>query len=80
MSLVLPKNPRPADARPAYEIFDRYLLRLSERNAFTTKVLKDKFDFSADETILANRHKAEWPKDQAEGEDLWRGKPLQQWP
>ena len=61
-----------ADARPAFEIFDRYLLRLGERSEFTTKILKDKFDFTTDETILANRHKAEWPKDQAEAEHLWR--------
>jgi carboxyl-terminal processing protease len=72
--LVLPKKGGPADARPAYEIFDRYLLRLSERNGFTTKVLKDKFDFNTDETILANRHKAEWPKDQADAENLWRAR------
>jgi carboxyl-terminal processing protease len=72
--LVLPKQPRAADATPAYQIFDRYLLRLSERNAFTDKILKDKFDFTTDETILANRHKAEWPKDQAEAESLWRAR------
>ena len=70
-----PKNPRdPADARPAYEIFDRYLLRLGERDAFTAKIVKDKFDFNTDETILANRHKAEWPKDEAEAEQLWRSR------
>lgn len=72
--LVLPKEPRLSDARPAYDIFDRYLLRLGERNAFTTKILKEKFDFTTDESILANRHKAEWPKDQAEAEQLWRGR------
>jgi len=73
--MVLPKEARKApDARPAYDIFDRYLLRLSEKNAFTAKILKEKFDFSADESILANRHKAEWPKDEAEAEQLWRGR------
>jgi carboxyl-terminal processing protease len=73
--LLDPKDPKGvADARPAYEIFDRYLLRLGERDAFTAKILKEKFDFSTDETILSNRHKAEWPKDQAEAEALWRGR------
>jgi carboxyl-terminal processing protease len=71
--LTMPKEPRMApDARPAYEIFDRYLLRLGERNVYTGKVLKEKFDFTTDESILANRHKAEWPKDEGEAEQLWR--------
>jgi carboxyl-terminal processing protease len=70
-----PKEPRTLpDATPAYKIFDRYLLRLSERNEYTVKILKDKFDFNTDETIVANRHKAEWPKDQAEAEQLWRAR------
>jgi carboxyl-terminal processing protease len=73
--LLIPHDAKSGpDIRPAYDIFDRYLLRLGERNVFTTKILKDKFDFSTDESILANRHKAEWPKDQAEAEDLWRGR------
>lgn len=73
--LIVPKEPRgTTDVRPAYDIFDRYLLRLGERNAFTAKILKEKFDFTTDETILANRHKAEFPKDDAEAEQLWRAR------
>jgi carboxyl-terminal processing protease len=73
--LIVPKEVKVAtDVRPAYDIFDRYLLRLGERNAFTGKILKEKFDFTTDETILANRHKAEFPKDEAEAEQLWRGR------
>src|SRR5204862_119023 len=63
-----------ADAKPAFTIFDRYLLRLQERNQFAAKVLKEKFDFTTDDSILANRHKAEWPKDEADAEALWRGR------
>jgi carboxyl-terminal processing protease len=47
---------------------------LGERNAFTAKILKEKFDFTTDETILANRHKADFPKDEKEAEQLWRGR------
>lgn len=73
--MIVPKEAKAlTDVRPAYDIFDRYLLRLSERNAFTAKVLKEKFDFTTDESILANRHKAEWPKDETEAEQLWRGR------
>jgi carboxyl-terminal processing protease len=72
---IVPKDPKTApNVRPANEIFNRYLLRLGERNAFTAKMLKEKFDFTTDESILANRHKAEWPKDDAEAEQLWRGR------
>jgi carboxyl-terminal processing protease len=59
-------------ASPAYIIFDRYLLRLKERTEFTGQALKEKFDFTTDESILGNRHKSPWPKDQAEAEQLWK--------
>ncbi len=62
------------NASPAYAIFDRYLIRLSERNALVGRLLKEKFDFTTDESILANRHKAEFPKDEADAEQLWRGR------
>lgn len=60
------------NAAPAYAIFDKYLLRLKERTGFADKIVKDKFDFTTDESILANRHKASWPKDEAEADQLWR--------
>lgn len=69
--LTRQKNP---DSTPAHTIFDRYLIRLSERNALVSRLLKEKFDFTTDETILANRHKAAWPKDEADAEQLWRGR------
>lgn len=72
--LIAPRPGRAPDATPAYNIFDRYLIRLGERTVMVTNLLNDKFDFTKDESILANRHKAEWPKDAAEAEQLWRGR------
>jgi len=62
------------DIKPAHKIFFRYLDRLGERNQLVNRLLKEKYDFTTEETILANRHKAEFPKDDAEAEALWRGR------
>lgn len=59
---------------PAYRIFDRYLLRLGERKAMVDRLLKEEYDFSKDESIVAARNKAPFPKDEKEAEDLWRGR------
>jgi carboxyl-terminal processing protease len=61
-----------ADASPGFEIFDRYLSRLEERNEFVQKVLQEEFDFTKDETFQPSRNKSPWPKDSAEAGELWR--------
>jgi carboxyl-terminal processing protease len=60
------------DASPAFKIFDRYLQRLGERHQLVEKLLEDKYDFTSDESVLPNRNKAPWPKDDAEAKELWR--------
>ena len=45
-----------ANVDPAYEIFGRFLERLTERTAYAEELLKrEKFDFDTDEQILINR-------------------------
>lgn len=64
------------DAGPAFEIFDLYLARLAERNQLAQKLIKEPatFDFTKEENFLVSRSKAPWPKDEAEAEQLWRGR------
>lgn len=62
------------DASPGDKIFQRYLIRLGERTATVNKLLTEKYDFTTEESIVANRHKAAFPKDEKEAEELWRGR------
>lgn len=57
---------------PAYEIYQVYKNRATERNAYVTKMLAKEMDFTADEYFETNREKAPWAKDQNELNDLWR--------
>ena len=62
-----------ADTSPAYEIFNRFVERLAQRVACADEWLKnEKFDFTADERMLANRREASYPSDLAEAKQLWR--------
>jgi carboxyl-terminal processing protease len=66
-------GPRTADTGPAYVIFNRFLERLEQRAAYADELLKtEKFDFTSDERMLANRRDAPYPKDLAEAKQLWR--------
>jgi carboxyl-terminal processing protease len=64
----------PPDVKPAHKIFDRYLNRLTERKALVGRLVNEKFDYAVEESIVANRHKEEFPKDEKEAEELWRGR------
>ena len=57
---------------PVYEIFDLFKKRADDRVAKVKQWLaKDKFAFKSDHTIMINRQKAPWPKDEAEADQLW---------
>ena len=60
--------------RPAYEIYDLYLKRVDERVTKIKELLKQPMDFKNGATIELSRQKAPWPKDQAEADELWRGR------
>src|SRR5713101_5621607 len=60
--------------KPAYEIYDLYAKRVDERVAKVKELLKQPIDFKSDATIELSRQKSPWPKDEAEADQLWRGR------
>ena len=58
---------------PAVEIFDAYRKRVESRVAKVKELIATaKFTFDSNRTVLLNRQKAPWPKDDAEADQLWR--------
>src|SRR6266404_1296862 len=60
--------------KPAYEIYDVYQKRVDDRVAKIKELLKQPSDFKTDGTIDLSRQKVPWPKNEAEADDLWRGR------
>jgi carboxyl-terminal processing protease len=60
--------------KPAYEIYDLYQKRVDERVGKIKELLKQPMDFKTDATVELRREKAPWPKDDAEADQLWRGR------
>jgi carboxyl-terminal processing protease len=61
-----------ADLTPAYEIFERFLMRFTQHTDYVNKLLaQDRFRFDTDERIVFDRHHAPYPKNLAEAEELW---------
>ncbi len=60
--------------KPAYEIYDLYTKRVDSRLAKIKDLLKQPPDFKTNDTIELTRQKAPWPKDEAEADQLWRGR------
>jgi carboxyl-terminal processing protease len=60
------------DVEPAFYIFERFLKRLEEREAYVRQVTAAPVDFSADEMMVIDRHEAPWPAPGPEMTDLWR--------
>jgi carboxyl-terminal processing protease len=60
--------------KPAYEIYDLYQKRVDERVANVKELLKQPMDFKTDATVEVRREKAPWPKDEADANELWRGR------
>src|SRR6266581_2317672 len=60
--------------KPAYEIYDLYQKRVDERVAKIKELLKEPMDFKTEATVELRREKAPWPKDEAEADQLWRGR------
>src|SRR3989440_869375 len=60
--------------KPAYEIYDLYQKRVDERVGKIKELLKQPMDFKTDAAVELRREKAPWPKDEADADQLWRGR------
>ena len=60
--------------KPAYEIYALYTKRLDDRVAKIKELLKQPIDFKGNATVELSRQKSSWPKDEAEADQLWRGR------
>jgi carboxyl-terminal processing protease len=62
------------NVKPAYEIYDLYTKRVDDRVAKIKQQLTEPVDFKNNSTIELSRQKAPWPKDEAEADQIWRGR------
>ena len=60
--------------KPGYEIYALYTKRVDERVAKIKELLKQPIDFKSNATVELSRQKSPWPKDEAEADQLWRGR------
>ncbi|TPG04018.1 tail-specific protease [Rhodanobacter glycinis] len=67
------------DLSAPFSVFNLYVQRAVERMTYARGLLKQGFDFSADESYTFDREHADWPKDQAELDDLWRKRTMNDW-
>src|ERR1700745_626561 len=60
--------------KPAYDVYALYTKRVDERVAKIKELLKQPIDFKSNATVEMSRQKSPWPKDEAEADQLWRGR------
>ena len=60
--------------KPAYDIYALYTKRVDDRVAKIKDLIKQPIDFKGDATVELSRQKSPWPKDEAEADQLWRGR------
>jgi carboxyl-terminal processing protease len=62
--------------KPAYEIYDLYTKRVDDRVAKIKEFLNQEPNYKSDASIELSRQKAPWPKDEADADEIWRGRIL----
>ena len=67
------------DMSGPFDIFNQYILRAVDRMNYARGLLKQGFDFNTNDTYNIDRKNADWPKDQAELDDLWRKRTMNDW-
>jgi carboxyl-terminal processing protease len=67
------------DLSGPFSVFNLYVARAIERMTFARNLLAKGFDLSKDESYVIDRKKADWPKNQAELDDLWRERTKNDW-
>lgn len=70
---------RSGDLAPAWNIFSVYRQRVNERIAYARSLLKQDFDFSADEHWEYDREKAPWPSNAQELDAIWKKSVKNDW-
>ena len=60
--------------KPAFEIYELYQKRVDDRVAKVKELIKQPMDFKSEATIELSRQKSAWPKDEAEADEIWRGR------
>ncbi|WP_305454644.1 carboxy terminal-processing peptidase [Photobacterium leiognathi] len=60
------------DTSGAFDIFNKVLQRRFERYQFALSQLNNEIKFDKDENFVIDRSELEWPKDQAELNEIWR--------
>jgi carboxyl-terminal processing protease len=67
------------DLSGPFDIFNQYILRAIDRMTYARSLLKQGFDFSTNDTYNTDRKNADWPKDKAALDDLWRQRTMNDW-
>ncbi|HET6553452.1 MAG TPA: carboxy terminal-processing peptidase [Dyella sp.] len=67
------------DLSGPFSMFNLYITRAIDRMNYARSLLKQGFDFNTSESYNYDRKKAEWPKDQAELDTLWRERTMNDW-
>jgi carboxyl-terminal processing protease len=67
------------DLSGPFSVFNLYVQRAVDRMTFARGLLKQGFDLTKDESYAYDRKKADWPKDKAELDDLWRKRTKNDW-
>src|SRR5665213_425615 len=61
-----------ADLTPAFQIYERFVERLQQHDAYVAELLKrDKFKFTGDDKILIDRRHSPYPKNLEAAKKLW---------
>ncbi|MBT8061102.1 MAG: PDZ domain-containing protein, partial [Gammaproteobacteria bacterium] len=63
---------RHSDLAPAFEIFNVYRNRVTERVEYAQALLTQPMDFSVEEDYQFDRSESDWAADQAELNEIWR--------
>lgn len=67
------------DLSGPFSVFNLYIQRAVDRMTFARELLKKGVDLNTSESYTYDRKKADWPKDQAELDTLWRQRTTNDW-
>jgi len=68
-----------ADLEPAFDIFNRYVKRVSERTEHALALLEQGFDFTVEEEYRFDRLEMPWPASNEELDEVWRQRVKNDW-